>query len=423
MILFIAILMILLSIILVIYNWQINRNTIFLALFFAAISVYAITHYYVISGKSVFILAVFYNNFTPFLLMAGPFLYFYVRGTLNDSQGLKQNDVFHFIPAIIQTIGITPYYLTPFSYKKAIAQEIINNLDTMKTLDLNFLFPIEFNFFFRTGMLLVYLFYCIYILWKFSPSKNPKNNIPVEQYIISYRWLVSLLAMVAFLLINFFILTFKFLNDTPNHTITNSAIVYINCGIAFSFLGISMLLFPKVLYGMPNYNSEKKNESKTKTSETDIKLGDANSTNLTKETVDETENPFNELAERIQIYLEKEKPYLAPSFSVGDMAIALQVHQNHISYCFNSILKIKFITLKNQLRVAHAIELLVNPEYSNLTIEAIAQKSGFTSRSNFYSIFKTEMGITPNDYLKMESKDKASSFDFLKKNRLLSAKI
>ena len=121
--------------------------------------------------------------------------------------------------------------------------------------------------------------------------------------------------------------------------------------------------------------------------------------------------------------MEKEKPYLAPNFSVADLALALQVHQNHISYCFNSILKIKFIRLKNQLRVAHAIELLVNPEYSNLTIEAIAQKSGFTSRSNFYSIFKTEMGITPSDYLKMGNEDKASSFYFLKKNKLLSAKI
>lgn len=423
MLLYIALLMILLSVILVIYNWHINRNTIFLALFFTAISIYAITHYYVVSKKSVFALAIFYNNFTPFLLLAGPFLYFYVRGTLNDTQGLKQKDIFHFLPAVIQTIGITPYYLTSFSYKEAIAQEIINNLDSMKTLNLNFLFPVEFNFFLRTGMLLVYLIYSIYILWKFSPNKNPKSNIPFDQYIISYRWLVALLAMVTFLVINFFILTFNFLNDTVNHTMTNSTIVYINCGIAFSFLGISMLLFPNVLYGMPNYNSEKKEDSKTKTSESDIKLEKSTQSNLIQETATVTENPFNELAERIKIYLEKEKPYLAPNFSVADLALALQVHQNHISYCFNSILKIKFIRLKNQLRVAHAIELLVNPEYSNLTIEAIAQKSGFTSRSNFYSIFKTEMGITPSDYLKMGNEDKASSFDFLKKNKLLSAKI
>ena len=406
--------MILLSVILVIYNWHINRNTLFLALFFTAISVYAITHYYVISGKSIFLLAIFYNNFTPFLLMAGPFLYFYVRGTLKDTQGLKQKDIIHFIPAAIQAIGITPYYLSSFSYKKAVALEIINNLDSMKTLDLNFLFPIEFNFFFRTGMLLLYLFYCIYILWKFSPYKNPKNNIPIEQYRISYRWLVALLTMVAFLLINFFILTYNFLSDTPSHTMTNSTIIYLNCGIAFSFLGISMLLFPKVLYGMPNYNSEKSNGTKAKKSESDIKSENPNSINPTKKEKPVAENPFNELAERIKIYLEKEKPYLSPSFSVGDMAIALQVHQNHISYCFNSILKVKFIRLKNQLRVAHAIELLVNPEYSNLTIEAIAQKSGFTSRSNFYNIFKIEMGITPSDYLKMENKDKAPAFDFFK---------
>jgi AraC-like DNA-binding protein len=37
---------------------------------------------------------------------------------------------------------------------------------------------------------------------------------------------------------------------------------------------------------------------------------------------------------------------------------------------------------------------------NNLTIEAIAIKSGFQSYSNFYNVFKEELGVTPSDYIK-----------------------
>ena len=63
-------------------------------------------------------------------------------------------------------------------------------------------------------------------------------------------------------------------------------------------------------------------------------------------------------------------------------------------------MKTKFTKLKTELRVEHAKTLLNNSQYSNLTIEGIAQMSGFVTRSNFYSAFKNETGQTPSDYLR-----------------------
>jgi AraC-like DNA-binding protein len=37
-----------------------------------------------------------------------------------------------------------------------------------------------------------------------------------------------------------------------------------------------------------------------------------------------------------------------------------------------------------------------------LTIEAIAQNAGFSTRSSFYNAFKAEIGITPTEFLKKE---------------------
>lgn len=124
--------LILLAIILIIYNWKTNKNAGFIGGFFLMVAMYGLTHFLSVYGKSAFWLALFYNNISPFMLLSGPFLYFYVRGTLKDRQGLKSKDYFHFVPAAIHLIGISAYLFTPFSYKKEVAQLIINNFDNIK---------------------------------------------------------------------------------------------------------------------------------------------------------------------------------------------------------------------------------------------------------------------------------------------------
>lgn len=392
--------MLLLSIILVIYNWKINRNILFLALFLITIAWYGLAHYFTVYSNSVFWIAIFYNHFTPLMVLTGPALFFYIRGTLKDQTELKPKDLIHFAPALFTLIGVLPYYFIPFSEKKIIAAQISTNLDVIKTLDINLFFSMTQNFLLRIVLFFAYLGYSIYLLWKFSPYKTPKNKPPLKQSVISYRFLVALCGVSMFLLINFFILTLDFFNTDSDTLLTKSVLANINSGVALGFIALSILLFPEVLYGMPVYKKKKKgkrNSNATESKPNTIAVPKFKSVMLPED------DPFFELAERIKTYLEVEKPYLSPKFAMGDIAVALQVYQNHVGYCFNSIMKVKFIKLKNQLRVAHAKKLLVDPAYTNLTIDAIAEKSGFTSRSNFYTIFKSEMGYTPSDFLKMNS--------------------
>jgi AraC-like DNA-binding protein len=42
---------------------------------------------------------------------------------------------------------------------------------------------------------------------------------------------------------------------------------------------------------------------------------------------------------------------------------------------------------------------LLESNHSNITIDGIAQMSGFISRSSFYNAFKDATGETPSDYL------------------------
>ena len=394
MLLFLSLLMIILSLVLIIHNWNINRNAIFLSLFFILISIYALTHYFTVAGNSVFWLAIFYNNFTALMLLSGPFLYFYVRGTLKDRQGLTWKDSIHFMPAIIHLVGIVPYIFTPFSYKESIAKQIIENIEVIKYLKMSVLFPVEFNFGIRISMLTIYFIACLVLLFKFSRDKNKEKNIPERQLLISYRWLKFLLAIVSMLIANLLFFTVNFIQYGAKHVATNLTMSFMFTGISFTLLVVGILFFPEVLYGLPKRKEEVSNILLKDDS------GKINANKTEEVELSKGEDPFNELAEQIKIYLEKEKPFLDPNFSVSQIALDLKAQQNHISYCINSLLKTKFTKLKTELRVEHAKTLLNNSQYSNLTIEGIAQMSGFVTRSNFYSAFKNETGQTPSDYLK-----------------------
>jgi AraC-like DNA-binding protein len=386
---------VLLAVILIVYNWKLNNNAVFIGLFFSLIAIYGLTHYFAVYGKSAFWLALFYNHFSPFFLLAGPFLYFYVRGTLKDRQGLKRKDAIHFVPALIHLIGVIPYFLSSFEYKVSVAKMIVNNVDTVKKIRVNIFFDSEFNFTIRLLFLTIYVIFSFILLRKFSKKKNKFQNTPRKQYIIITRWLNLLLTLVSLLIINFVILCYYFLYFEESHLKDIVIIINSTTGISFVFLAFGVLLFPEILYGLPN-NNLIKSKIATKKIKNNSSKSDITITPLS----DFEEDPFLKLSDRIKEYFENEKPYLNPDFSIAQISLKLNVPQNHVLYCVNSIFKIKFSKLKTKLRVEQTKVFLQESVHSNITIDGISQLAGFSSRSSFYNAFKEETGITPSDYLK-----------------------
>ena len=395
MLLYISLLLVLLSLILIIYNWKLNNNAIFIGLFFSLIAIYGLVHYFVVYGKSVFWLTLFYNHFSPFFLLAGPFLYFYVRGTLKDRQGLKRKDTLHFIPALIHLIGILPYLFSSFSYKESVARILISNVDYVKKVRVNIFFDSEFNFTIRLLLLTLYVILSFILLRKFTKKKNKFQNTPRKQYIIITRWLSLLLTLVSLLIINFVILCYYFLNFEESQIKDIVIIINSTTGISFIFLAFGILFFPEILYGLPNKSALKPKIAAKKLNHNWSK-SDFTSTTITEL----EENPFLKLSEKIQDYFDNEKPYLNPDFSIAQISLKMNVPQNHVLYCINSIFNTKFSKLKTKLRVEQTKIFLQESVHSNITIDGIAQLAGFSSRSSFYNAFKEETGITPSDYLK-----------------------
>ncbi|MFM6954065.1 MAG: helix-turn-helix domain-containing protein [Sphingobacteriaceae bacterium] len=394
MFLSISVLTLVISFILLGFNWKINRNASYLALIFIIFANYGITHYFSLYGKSAFWLAICYTHFSPLWLLPGPLLYFYVRGTLTDKRGLQWKDSWHFIPSIIHLISILPYVMQPFSYKLEIAQSIINNMDMLKHVKASWLYPSMVSFFLRTSILLIYVLYTAKMLWDFNSSKKEFPKILQKQYQISFKWLILLHISIFITAVSFLVITIAFSKTKVTSELVSAMPVHFISGIAFLLMSTGLLLFPEVLYGISI------NDSKTQISTAKKQDQEIGANKPTRKTLAiKEEEPFIELADSILKHLEKKKPYLNPNFSLTDLSLALKVPQHHVSYCFNNIIKTKFTNLKTQLRVTHAKSLLKKGSAADLSIDGIGKESGFASKSSFYSAFKAETGLTPNEFL------------------------
>jgi len=165
-----------------------------------------------------------------------------------------------------------------------------------------------------------------------------------------------------------------------------------------------LLLFPRILYGMPIYNANKVSEvnklEKPKKEINTIIEG----TNIVAEVQLHQDDPFYELVDKINTYLTNEEPYINPDFSINELAMGLKVPVHHVSYCLNTLMNVKFTTLRSQLRIQYAAKLLDSGQADELSMDGIGKKSGFSTRSNFYNAFKIETGMTPSEYLERKNK-------------------
>lgn len=104
------------------------------------------------------------------------------------------------------------------------------------------------------------------------------------------------------------------------------------------------------------------------------------------------------LHKRIINFLEAEKPYLKPDFSLHDLCNQLGVSRRKISYVLNVSMEKNFYGIVNEYRIKAAEELLKNGDANQFKIEVLGEMVGFQSKSSFNACFKKMTGMTPSEY-------------------------
>lgn len=390
MMVYLSVFTILLAILLLYNNCRSNKNTLFLALFFIIISIYVLTHSFLTSEKSPFWVAVFYNHITPFTLLIGPLLYWYTRNTLQGNQGLKKLDYLHFIPALIQFISIAPYCATSFAYKLEFANKIIENIDYVNQVSVNIFFTPYENFCIRFVFFLIYIVFSLNYLAKYC-SRNSKNEAHNSAFKKTIRWLWILNISPLIIVFNSLILTYNCIVNQPSVGLIKSQPALLVSEFFFFIMTFSLLLSPNILYGItPVVVKPKKRNGETAL----IKKSGKQENKI------KNEQRTQEIMQKINLYFSKKQPYLNPDFSINDISLELKIPINEISQVLFLLYEKKFSDVKKELRVMYSIALLEDNLSEFITMDAIGQKSGFTTRSNFYNAFKSITNTTPSEYLK-----------------------
>lgn len=106
------------------------------------------------------------------------------------------------------------------------------------------------------------------------------------------------------------------------------------------------------------------------------------------------------ILESIQTHFETNRVYLTPGYSLRDLADDLDIAYTYLSFIINREFGMSFNDMINKYRIDHMKNLLENDESAMYTLEGIAFKSGFNSRSTFYRAFYKITGQIPSEFVK-----------------------
>ncbi|MDQ1591294.1 MAG: hypothetical protein QOG71_1921 [Pyrinomonadaceae bacterium] len=314
----------------------------------------------------------------PFVFLAGPLLFLYVRALVRRERALARRDYLHFLPFAACVLYLAPYYLSSRRYK----------LDYMVA---EFYYPsLGYWYYVRSTLLLVqfavYLSLVVLLVVRYSRELRLKGEGRASS--AERAALFQVRFMVAGFLILFVIGVLRYALDQTARTnllvpLGASALVY-----ALGYLGLRR---PEVLTGVGDDDAD-----------LNMATNDAGEGLPAKKYEKSTLTP--ERAERyltrLLRHMETEKPYVDGELTLPKLAERLSIPAPHLSQTINERLQQNFFDFVNTYRVEEAKRRLLDPAKQHYSVLAIAEEVGFNSKSSFNAVFKKHVRMTPSEFRK-----------------------
>ena len=106
-----------------------------------------------------------------------------------------------------------------------------------------------------------------------------------------------------------------------------------------------------------------------------------------------------QIIKNLKKLLNRDEIFTNQNLSLPILSKQLETNTSYLSAVINSYYNCNLRSLINGYRIIKAKKMLISNEFSNYSIEGIANEVGFKSRSSFYSAFKNETGLNPVRYL------------------------
>jgi AraC-like DNA-binding protein len=391
-----------LSLTLLFYNKGYKGANLFLSGYLFCSSAFLLTQYILIYSKSISLIAFSVSGIPSLFFLIGPFAYFYVRSILRDNVKLTKTDFLHFLPFLLIFIGAIPFLFSSWEYKFLLAKSIAGGEFMQSKHNINFLIPKIVNQLIRPPYAMLYLVLISREFFRNIDVFKSFSHAKVVKIWLGLFFMVFSVVVVFYIIVQFtFYLKIKFLFD-------NLWVYYLLNSIAFVYLAFnfSLILFPQILYGLPISKLVLENDP--------IDSGDQSlqNSNESAKTINENKTvPVNTFfSYEYEIEIESiinnwiaEKKYLEVNASLVTFSKYTNIPVHHLSYYFNSILKVKYTDWRNTLRIEYAKSKIDSGSNKSITLEALSLESGFSSQSTFIRSFKYVFSCTPSDYIKTKN--------------------
>jgi len=109
---------------------------------------------------------------------------------------------------------------------------------------------------------------------------------------------------------------------------------------------------------------------------------------------------IEDLVGKLNLLMEKQKPYTNPDLSIAELSEMLKTKSHVLSKLLNEHYNKNFRDFINEYRIEEFIKISLSESNKNFTFLALAYEVGFNSKSTFNLAFKKSKGLSPREYFK-----------------------
>ena len=107
---------------------------------------------------------------------------------------------------------------------------------------------------------------------------------------------------------------------------------------------------------------------------------------------------------KVENFFTNETSFLNSDFRQQDLANAINLSRNNLSFIINKVYQMNFNQLLNKKRIEVVLEKFQeNKVWDKYSLSGIAKEAGFKSRTTFIKAFKSNTGMTPSKYINSRS--------------------
>jgi AraC-like DNA-binding protein len=306
-------------------------------------------------------------------LLFAPLLYLYIRNVVYQNQ-LSFRDLIHLVPFLIFFVDFLPIYTLISMDKLALILSEIENPAEFTNYNQSQFFPSNFHGIFRTVLIAFYWVLSFRII-----LQNRKRFLKTKKQFGAtwLKWISLYLFLLLFSFLPYFLIG---LNGDPMLAFD---LIHFSVALVTIFAGIALLFFPKILYGLDEFEFIKNEQQ-----EVDENL-EKHVLNIEK---------VEELSEKINVSLKEDRVFLIKGYSLSELSKDTGIPSYLLTIFINKYLNCSFSDLINSERVEESIKMIEEGYLEQKTFEGIADSCGFNNRNSFINSFKKFKGMTPSQY-------------------------